>query len=119
MIRGSGTRTASIEETLALWAASLREIKTRIRPLFGQERVATNAGLFLEGLLGDEQRKTGWMRAEAAGDPGPWRQQRFVEGTDREQITLFPAVLDDYVGEDNPVRAIDVFVDGLDLAKLG
>jgi tripartite-type tricarboxylate transporter receptor subunit TctC len=42
--------------------------------------------------------------------------KRFVEGTDREQITLFPAVLDDYVGEDNPVRAIDVFVDGLDLA---
>jgi transposase len=45
--------------------------------------------------------------------------KRFVEGVDREQITLFPAVLDDYVGEDNPVRAIDVFVDGLDLAKLG
>ena len=53
---------------------ALREIKKRIRPLFTQERVATNAGLFLEGLLGDEQRKTGWMRAEAAGDPGPWRQ---------------------------------------------
>jgi hypothetical protein len=32
---------------------------------------------------------------------------------------LFPAVLDDYVGEDNPVRAVDVFVDGLDLDKLG
>src|SRR5260370_39626860 len=75
MIRTSWTRAASIEETLALWAASLREIKRRIRPLFRQERVATNAGLFLEGLLGDEQRKTGWMRAEAAGDPGPWRQQ--------------------------------------------
>jgi hypothetical protein len=30
------------------------------------------------------------------------------------QSTLFPAVLDDYVGEDNPVRAIDVFVDGLE-----
>ncbi len=73
MIRTSWTQTASIEETLALWAASLREIKKRIRPLFGQERVAKNAGLFLEGLLGDEQRKTGWMRAEAAGDPGPWR----------------------------------------------
>ncbi|MDI3469835.1 MAG: Transposase [Pseudolabrys sp.] len=53
MIRRSWTRAASIEETLALWAASLREIKKRIRPLFGQERVATNAGLFLEGLLGD------------------------------------------------------------------
>src|ERR1700736_1728516 len=44
---------------------------------------------------------------------------RFVEGTDRGQSTLFPAVLDDYVGADNPVRAIDVFVDGLDVAKLG
>jgi len=29
--------------------------------------------------------------------------KRFVAGTDRGQITLFPAVLDDYVGEDNPV----------------
>ena len=45
--------------------------------------------------------------------------KRFVEGTDRRQSTLFPAVLDDYVGEDNPVRAIDAFVDGLDLARLG
>jgi transposase len=45
--------------------------------------------------------------------------KRFVEGTDRGQSTLFPAVLDDYVGEDNPVRAIDAFVDGLDLAGLG
>jgi transposase len=45
--------------------------------------------------------------------------KRFVEGTDRGQSTLFPAVLDDYVGEDNPVRAIDIFVDGLDLAGLG
>ena len=78
MIRRSWARTASIEETLALWAASLREVKKRIRPLFGQERVAKNAGLFLEGLLGDEQRKTGWMRAEAAGDPGPWRQQAIL-----------------------------------------
>ena len=43
----------------------------------------------------------------------------FVEGLDRGQSTLFPARLDEYVGEDNPVRAIDIFVDGLDLAKLG
>src|SRR5258707_5995799 len=78
MIRRSWAQTASIEETLALWAASLREIKKRIRPLFRQERVAANAGLFLEGLLSDEQRKTGWMRAEAAGDPRPWRQQAIL-----------------------------------------
>jgi hypothetical protein len=44
---------------------------------------------------------------------------RFVEGCDRGQSTLFPAVLDDYIGDDNAVRAIDVFVEGLDLAKLG
>lgn len=43
----------------------------------------------------------------------------FVEGTNREQMTLFPARLDDYVAEDNPVRAVDIFVDSLDLDKLG
>jgi hypothetical protein len=52
-IRRSWAWSASVEETLALWAASLREIKQRILPLFKQERVATDAGLFLEGLLGE------------------------------------------------------------------
>ena len=66
---------ASIETTLELWASSLREVKGRMRPLFAQDRAAVSAGLFLDGLLSDERRKTGWMRAEAAGDPGPWRQQ--------------------------------------------
>jgi len=42
----------------------------------------------------------------------------FVEGIGREQSTLFPAQLNDYVTEDNPVRAVDVFVDSLDLDKL-
>ena len=44
---------------------------------------------------------------------------RFVVGDDRSQSTLFPERLDDYLGEDNPVRAIDVLVDELELAKLG
>ena len=69
---------ASIEATPELWAASLRNVKGRIRPLFLQERVAASAGQFLDGLLGNEPRKTGWMRAEAAGDPGPWRQQAIL-----------------------------------------
>src|SRR5262245_29950891 len=43
----------------------------------------------------------------------------FVQGVDREQVTLFPARLDEYVAEDNPVRAVDAFVDGLDLDGLG
>src|SRR6186713_2037317 len=96
MIRRSWTRAASIEETLALWAASLREIKQRIRPLYRQERVATNAGLFLEGLLGDEQRKTGWMRAEAAGDPGPWRQQAIL-GRGRWEADALRDIVREYV----------------------
>src|SRR3712207_143640 len=65
----------SAEATLELWASELRAAKARMRPLFTQERVAASAGRFLDGLLGPERRKTGWMRAEAAGDAGPWRQQ--------------------------------------------
>ena len=41
--------------------------------------------------------------------------KRFVEGVDRSQGTLFPDRLEDWIGDDNPVRAIDVFVDELDL----
>src|SRR5256885_10188852 len=45
--------------------------------------------------------------------------KRFIEGADRGQSTLFPECVEDWIGEDNPVRAIDVFVDELDLAELG
>src|SRR6516225_4574698 len=45
--------------------------------------------------------------------------KRFVEGEDRRQGVLLPEFLDDYVSEENPVRAIDAFVDELDLAALG
>jgi hypothetical protein len=45
--------------------------------------------------------------------------KRFIEGADREQATLLPDCLDDWIDESNPVRAVDVFVDGLDLAKIG
>src|SRR5665811_2147132 len=78
MIRRSWMTGISIETTLELWASSLRAVKARMAPLFTQERVAASAGLFLDGLLGGERRKTGWMRAEAAGDPGPWRQQAIL-----------------------------------------
>jgi transposase len=45
--------------------------------------------------------------------------KRFIEGLDRGQSTLFPERLEDWIGEDNPVRVIDVFVDELDLGGLG
>src|SRR5678815_5167241 len=45
--------------------------------------------------------------------------KRFIEGQDRSQVTLLPECLDDYIGEDNPVRVVDAFVDELDLQALG
>ncbi len=45
--------------------------------------------------------------------------KRFVAGESRSQTTLFPELLDDFVTEDNPVRAIEAFVNALDLKQLG
>src|SRR5215210_5398468 len=91
-------RAASLEATLALWASSLRDVKTRIRPLFTQDRVATSADAFLDGLLGPERRKTGWMRAEAAGDRGPWRQ-RAILGRGRWEADVLRDLVRDYALE--------------------
>jgi SRSO17 transposase len=89
---------APIETTLELWASTLRDVKRRTRGLFAQERAAVNAGLFLDGLLSDERRKTGWMRAEAAGDPGPWRQQALL-GRDRWEADALRDLVREYVVE--------------------
>jgi len=43
----------------------------------------------------------------------------FIEGKDRNQATLFPEHLDDYVAEDNPAWVIYVFIDDLDVSGLG
>lgn len=101
---------ASIEATLELWASSLRDVKARMRPLFSQERVAVSANAFLDGLLGDERRKTGWMRAEAAGDRGPWRQQAIL-GRGRWKADDLRNIVRDYALEtlrdDDAVLVID------------
>ena len=101
---------ASIEATLEFWASGLRDVKARLRPLFQQGRMAASAGLFLDGLLGEERRKTGWMRAEAAGDPGPWRQQA-VLGRAHWDADALRDVVRDYVVEhlatDDAVLVID------------
>ena len=101
---------ASIETTLELWASSLREVKRRMRPLFTQERVARSAAHFLDGLLGEERRKTGWMRAEAAGDPGPWRQQAIL-GRGRWDADGLRDIVRDYaletLADDGAVLVVD------------
>jgi len=88
----------SIETALGLWASSGRDMKARMRPLFTQERVAASASLFLDGLLGSAPRKTGWMRAEAAGDAGPWRQQAIL-GRGRWNADALRDIVREYVLE--------------------
>jgi SRSO17 transposase len=65
----------AIEQMLELWCVELRQVKAHLKSLFAHPSIAASAAAFLDGVLGSERRKTGWMRAEAAGDPGPWRQQ--------------------------------------------
>ena len=45
--------------------------------------------------------------------------KRFIQGENRAQSTLLPECMDEYILEDSPVRAIDAFVDELDLGELG
>jgi SRSO17 transposase len=86
--------SASLESTLELWSTTLRQTKQRMRPLFAAPSVAASANAFLDGLLGGERRKTGWMRAEAAGDPGPWRQQAILGRTHWDAEALRDVVRD-------------------------
>src|SRR5688500_12087384 len=89
---------ASLDTTLELWSTTLRQAKQRIRSLFAASSVAASANAFLDGLLGAERRKTGWMRAETAGDPGPWRQQAILGRSHWDADTLRDVVRD-YVVE--------------------
>jgi transposase len=43
----------------------------------------------------------------------------YITGEDRNQITLFPEAIDDYIAADNPVRVIEAFVNSLDMQELG
>jgi SRSO17 transposase len=110
MIRDLMIGGASVKDTLTLWASSLRDAKQRIRPLFTQERVAASVGQFLDGLLSNEPRKTGWMRAEAAGDPGPWRQQAIL-GRGQWEADALRDIVREYaletLGDEDAVLVID------------
>lgn len=89
-----------------------------MRGLFTQERVAASANLFLDGLLGDERRKTGWMRAEAAGDPGPWRQQAIL-GRGRWDADALRDIVRDYVVENLATNDAVLVIDETGFLKQG
>jgi SRSO17 transposase len=100
----------AVEDTLSLLASCLQEAKKRICGLFTQNRIAQSAGQFLDVLLGDEPRKTGWARGEAAGDSGPWRQQALL-GRGSWDADRLRDIVRDYVieqlSDDNAVLVID------------
>src|SRR5215217_5642592 len=66
----------AVEQMLDLWWTELRQVKAHLRALFPHPSVAASAAAFLDGLLGPERRKTGWMRAEAAGIRGRGAHRR-------------------------------------------
>src|SRR5580704_11988995 len=101
---------ASIETTLELWAGSLRGAKERLRPLFRSKSTMASAEAFVDGLLGGEPRKTGWMRAEAAGDKGPWRQQDLLYRSRWDAEALRDVVRDyalETLADDQAVLVVD------------
>jgi transposase len=110
-------------------AAAVSAINERIERIGSSTKVA---GLFHELTAKSRPRKNYRSVGKLAlftkkrGDGGNPRRdlrrdrmRRFVEGTDRGQSTLFPECLEDWIGEDNAVRVIDVFVDELELGALG
>src|SRR3954447_10796082 len=84
----------AIEDLLELWSAELRKAKAKLGWLIGHPSVVASAAAFLDTLLGPERRKTGWMRAEAVGDRGPWRQQAVLGRSHWEADTLRDVVRD-------------------------
>jgi hypothetical protein len=74
--------------------------------------------LFLDGLLGDEQRKTGWMRAEAAGDLGLWRQQAIL-GRGRCDVDALPDIVRDYIVDTLTAEDAVLVIDEIGFLKQG
>lgn len=89
-----------------------------MRPLFTQQRIVHSAHQFLETLLGNESRKTAWMRAEAAGDPGPWRQQSIL-GRGRWDTGALRDLVRDYAFESLAHQDAVVVIDETGFLKQG
>jgi SRSO17 transposase len=102
--------SVAIEDLLELWSAELRKAKAKLSWLIDHPSVVASAAAFLDTLLGPERRKTGWMRAEAAGDTGPWRQQA-VLGRSHWDADALRDVVRDYaletLAEGDAVLVID------------
>src|SRR5499427_8418882 len=63
------------------WRDDLDDLKERIGRLFGRPEPRRQIGLYLDGLIGEVDKKNGWQLAEYAGDPAPWRMQALLGRT--------------------------------------
>jgi SRSO17 transposase len=107
-----------VEQMLELWCVELRQVKADLKSLFAHPSVATSAAAFLDGVLGPERRKTGWMRAEAAGDSGPWRQQA-VLGRSHWDADALRDMVRDYALETLAVPGAVLVIDETGFLKQG
>ena len=64
--------------SLVEWEQELCSWKARLGPVFRRRQLRETGGAFLDGLMSGIERKTGWMMAEQAGLPGPWRMQALL-----------------------------------------
>ena len=63
------------------WRDDLDDLKERIGRLFRRPEPRRQIGLYLDGLIGEVDKKNGWQLAEYAGDPAPWRMQALLGRT--------------------------------------
>jgi hypothetical protein len=72
----------------------LDDLKERIGRLFRRPEPRRQIGLYLDGLIGEVDKKNGWQLAEYAGDPAPWRMQALLGRTIWDQVRHLPRVRD-------------------------
>jgi hypothetical protein len=94
-----------------LTKARIRTLSPMGMPWFSRLQVADVRS---RSRLCENSRRCYDSLAESAGEV----MRGFVQGADRQQTTLFPECLDDWVDESNSIRAVDVFVDALELRDL-
>jgi hypothetical protein len=76
------------------WRDDLNDLKERIGRLFRRPEPRRQIGLYLDGLIGEVDKKNGWQLAEYAGDPAPWRMQALLGRTIWDQVRHLPRVRD-------------------------
>ena len=108
----------AVEQVLELWCGELRQVKAQLGALFHHPSVGASAAAFLDAVLGPERRKTGWMRAEAAGDPGPWRQQA-VLGRSHWEADALRDMVRDYALETLAAPGATLVIDETGFLKQG